>query len=285
MQRCPNCGNDLAETSSAACPICGTVLGTTPGTMLGSKTAASPGAKLWIGALFQFAMATIFMVIFRFPKFMIVIFGVVIAVGTALSAWAKQRPLATPRASQQPVAHPTLLRVIGLGIALFSIAFLCFLLFGFVIFINNWNDWHRYQGQPYHVSTFQVTRTYFQRVGKGGIDAYASGMVDGNKEWMGLRPYLPTVPRSQEELDARVPAGTSIPIYLFPQMKGRSRVRMYDNTPTAEGYRRAAMNAVNYGLGGVALCATVIFLLTRLRRICFAATDSSIQQLAAFQGR
>jgi hypothetical protein len=253
--------------------------------MPGSKTAAGPGAKLWIGALFQFAMATIFMVIFRFPKFMIVIFGVVIAVGTALSAWAKQRPLANPRAPQQPVAHPTLLRVIGLGIALCSIAFLCFLLFGFVIFINNWNDWHRYQGQPYHVSTFQVTHTYFQRVGKGGIDAYASGMVDGNKEWMGLRPYLPTVPRSQGELDARVPAGTSIPIYLFPQMKGRMRVRMYDNTPTAEAYRRAAMNAVNYGLGGVALCATVIFLLTRLRGICFAATDSSIQQLAAFQGR
>ncbi len=253
--------------------------------MLGSRTTAGSGAKLWIGALFQFAFATIFMVIFRFPKFMIVIFGVMIALGTALSALAKQRSFVTQRASQQPVAHPTLLRVIGLGIALFSITFLCFLLFGFVMFLNNWNDWHRYQGQPYHISTFQVTRTYFQRVGKGGIDAYASGMVDGNREWMSLRPYLPTVPRSQGELDARVPAGTSIPIYLFPEMKGRSRVRVYADTPPAEAYHRAAINAANYGLGGVALCAAVIFLLTRLRRMCFMDTDSSTQQLAAFQSR
>jgi hypothetical protein len=68
-------------------------------------------------------------------------------------------------------------------------------------------------------------------------------------------------------------------------MKGRLRVRVYSDTPPAEGYHRTAMNAVNYGLGGAALSAAVIFVLIRLRRMCFAETDSSIQPLAASQAR
>ena len=83
-----------------------------------------------------------------------------------------------------------------------------------------------------------MTHTYYQRGSKGAVDAYASGMVDGNREWMSLRPYLPTVPRSEAELDQRVPIGTSIPIDLFPEMKGRLRVRVYSDTP-----RRKAITA------------------------------------------
>jgi hypothetical protein len=44
---------------------------------------------------------------------------------------------------------------------------------------------------------------------------YASGMVDGQREWIGLYPYLHPRPRNEAELDERVPIGTSIPIYLF----------------------------------------------------------------------
>src|SRR5579872_5927794 len=232
IRKCGRCGFEPGDTVASVCPMCGTSISGIPS---GTKIASS--SRIWIGALVQFAFATTFMLVFKFSKFMIVFFGVMIVIGTAFSAWAKQRTLA-PRAPQRPLSHPTLFKFLSLGIAICSLALFSIVLFGFVIFINNWNDWHRYEGQPYHVSTFQVTRTYFQRVGKGGIDAYASGMVDGNKEWMGLRPYLPTVPRSQGELDERVPAGTSIPIYLFPQMKGRLRVRVYADTPPAEAYRR-----------------------------------------------
>jgi len=258
--------------------MCGTSISGIPS---GTKIASS--SRIWIGALVQFAFATTFMLVFKFPKFMIVFFGVMIVIGTAFSAWAKQRTLA-PRAPQMPLSHPTLFKLLSLGVAICSLALFSIVLFGFVIFLNNWNDWHRYEGQPYHRADFVVMRTYYQRGSKGAVDAYASGMVDGSREWMGLRPYLQTVPRSPEDLETRVPVGTSIPIYLFPEMKGRSRVRVYSDTPTAESYHRAAMNAVNYGLGGVALSAAMIFVLIRLRRLCFAETDPSIQRLAASQG-
>ncbi|MGC2474008.1 MAG: hypothetical protein WA485_06715 [Candidatus Sulfotelmatobacter sp.] len=284
IRKCPKCGYELADTSSAACPMCGTVLGTADGiTPEPGANAARSGARIWIGALLQFAVLTTFMLVFRFPKFMIAFFGVIIVLGTALSAWAKQRQLA-PRPGPRPLSHPTLYKVLSLGIAFCSVVLFSTLLFGFVIFLNNWNDWHRYEGQPYHRTDFVVTHTYYQRGSKGAVDAYASGMVDGNREWMSLRPYLPTVPRSEAELDQRVPIGTSIPIDLFPEMKGRLRVRVYSDTPAAEGYHRAAINALDYGLGGAALSAAVIFVLIGLRRLCFAETDSSIQQLAASQG-
>jgi len=240
-------------------------------------------AMIGVGALFQFAIAVVFMTVFRFPKVMIAIFGVMIAVGAAFSVWMKGKPFAPP-AAQRPLSHPTLFRILTLGIAMCTVALFAIVLFGFVIFINNWNDWHRYEGQPYHRSDFVVTHTYYQRGNKGAVDAYASGMVDGSREWMGLRPYLQTVPRSQAELDQRVPAGTSIPIYLFPEMKGRSRVRVYEVTPTAEGYHRAAINALNRSLEGLIIIGILIFVLSRSRKMCFAETDSTVQALAASQG-
>ena len=252
------------------------------GTTSGARIASRP--NLWIGALVQFAFMTTFMLVFRFPKILIAFFGVMIVLGTTLTGWAKRKQLA-PRPPQRPLSHPTLFKVLSLGIAFCSLVLFSTLLFGFVIFLNNWNDWHRYQGQPYHRTEFVVAHTYYQRGSKGSVDAYASGIVEGQREWMGLRPYLTTVPRSEAELDDQVPVGTSIPIYLFPAMKGRSRVRVYSDTPPAEDYRRTAMNAVNYGLGGAVLSAAVIFVLIRLRRMCFAETDSSIQPLAASQAR
>jgi hypothetical protein len=254
------------------------------GTLSGMNIANRRRAMIGVGALFQFAAATIFMVAFGFPKVMIAIFGVMIAVGAVFSMWVKSRPFAPP-AAQRPLSHATLFRILSLGIALCSVVFFAIVLFGFVIFINNWNYWHRYEGQPYHRSDFVVTNTYYQRGYKGAVDIYARGTVEGQREWMSLQPYLHTRPRNQSELDERAPAGTSIPIYLFPQMKGRSRVRVYDVTPAAEAYHRTAINALNRSLEGLGLTGILIFVLSRCRKMCFAETDSAVQALTASQGR
>lgn len=224
-------------------------------------------------------MMAAFMLIFRFPKIQIAIFGVVITVGTLLSSWMKQRSVALPRTLSKNITHPAMFRVLSIGIALCSIVLFSTVLFGFVIFINNWNDWHRYEGQPYHATTFQVIRVYYQRHSKS-VDLYASGLVDGQREWMSLRPYLQTRPRNQSELEEAVPVGTIIPIYLFPELKGRLRVEIYSDLPPAEAFHRSAINAVNYGLTSLAACLVLLFILARLRRLCFSETTTAVTATA-----
>jgi hypothetical protein len=266
VQKCANCGLDLTDTSALVCPVCRTPL-----------VARPDATRIWIAALVQLAISTTFMLIFHFPKIMIVIFGGVILIGTLVSLRTRMRPASLP-APQAPVTNPILSRVLSVLTAIFGFAFVCFLLFGSVIFLNNWNAWHRYEGQPYHRSTFEVRQVYYQKLGKGGVDLYANGNVEGQKEWMSLRPYIgPPLPRSLGELQQRIPAGSHIEIYLFPEMKGRSRIRAYSETPPAEDYHRTAIKAVNYGLGGVAGCAAIIFLLTRLRRMCFGEIPLALQ--------
>jgi hypothetical protein len=88
--------------------------------------------------------------------------------------------------------------LLNLAIAILGLAFLSCLIFGFVAFINAHNAFKRVQGQPYHATTFEVIRPYYQKsAGMHGpdISVYASGMVEGNKEWMSLGPYLKRVPR------------------------------------------------------------------------------------------
>ncbi len=255
-RQCPKCGLDLSDRPDLACPACGT------------KTIALPGAKIWWAALLQFALSTIFMLVFGFPRIMIAIFGAVILLGTALSSQAKARQVTAARAPQPAVTHPAMFRVLSLGAAVSGFAVFAILLFGFVAFINPYMRWQQYQGQSYHRADFEVTRVYFQRGSKGGVDAYASGTVDGQKEWMSLLPYLHSAPRSQAELDERVPAGTSIPIYFFPHMKGRLRVEVYSQTPTAELYYHTAMTALKYGLGALAMAGAIFLALLRLRTLC-----------------
>lgn len=215
------------------------------------------------------------MLAFGFPKIMIPFFGALILMGTALSARMKAKQLAAARAPQRTVSNPTLFRILSLGVGLFGFAIFVILLFGFVAFINPYTRWQQYKGQSYHRADFEVTRTYFQRGSKGSIDVYASGTVEGQKEWMSLRPYLRGTPHDAGELDERVPAGTSIPIYLFPNMKGRLRVEVYSEVPTAEVYHRTAMNALNYALGGLAIAASIFFALLRLRETCYEKKEAA----------
>lgn len=244
--------------------------------MCGAKIVAPAGAKVWGTALLQVALSTAFMLAFGFPRIMIVIFGAVILLAAAFSNQMKTRRAgAPPGTPQKPVSHPVLFRILSLGVALFTFLFVAILLFGFVMFMNSWSRWQQYQGASYRRSDFQVVRVYYQRH-KGGADVYASGTVEGNREWMNLLPYLHTVPHDQGELDERVPVGTSIPIYLFPDMKGRSRVQVFDEVPPAEANHRFAMIALKDGLCGLALTAGIIFLLVRLRRSCFDETAPAL---------
>jgi hypothetical protein len=266
VRKCVKCGRELSDTDAALCPACG------------ARIVAGMGNRIWIVALIQLAFVTGFMFLFHFPKFMIVMFGIMVLMATAFSQRARMRPRAQP--APQPTAHLVLFRVLSVLIALCAFVFLAFLLLGSVMVANELMQWQQYRGKTYHRTEFEVTRSYYQKSGKGH-DIYASGMVDGQREWMSLMPYLHTQPRSQEEVEERVPPGTVIRIYLFPQMKGRMRVRVDGGVPPADAYYQSAMTALKNSLLGLALTGLAIFVLSRIRRICFAPPTPSFQEAAA----
>jgi hypothetical protein len=154
-------------------------------------------------------------------------------------------------------------------VALLSFAFFTCLLFGFVAFINAHIAYKRVEGQPYHATTFQLTRSYYQKsAGMHGPDiaVYASGMVEGKKEWMNLLPYLKRAPLDQVELNALVPPGTAIQVYLFPNLKGQSRIQVIDTLPPGEASRRMETSLLRRVPLGLAVMAALILLLLRIRR-------------------
>ena len=224
------------------------------------------------------------MLVFKFPKPMIVVFATFIVIGTALSTVVKPRPVGAPAAPQRPVSNPLLFRILSVALVLCSFVTLCILLFGFVSFMNSWDRWHRYEGHPYQRTDFVVTRVYFQTHTRGGPSIYASGTVEGNKEWMDLEPYLNFRPHSQQELETQVTAGTVIPVYFFPDLKGRTRLQVSRNPPPAEASRRAAMSTLNSSLVGLAVMAGIIFVLFLLRRACYSDTEVSFQQASTGPG-
>ena len=162
---------------------------------------------------------------------------------------------------------------LNLTIGILGLAFVSCLLFGFVTFINAHIAFKRVQGQPCHATTFQVTRPYYQKsAGMHGPDiaVYASGMVEGKKEWMNLLPYLKPAPRNQEELNDSVPAGTVIPVYLFPNLKGQSRIEVIDVLPPGEASRRTETWVLRHAPVALAVLGALILLLVRIRRFCAA---------------
>ena len=213
------------------------------------------------------------MMVFRFPKIMIVIFVGMILIGTAFSSWAKTRPLPMPGPAK-PVARPVVFRLASLGIAISAFAILCFALLGSVKFLNEWTRWHQYEGQPYHRTDFEVAEVHYQRGLKGSVDLSANGSVEGSRERMNLRPFIQSQlhnerVRNEDELSMLVPPGTIIPVYFFPNLKGRARVQIYTAVPTAEESHRAALNTMQYALLGLAVSGGILFLLMRVRRSCF----------------
>jgi uncharacterized paraquat-inducible protein A len=165
VRKCGKCGLDLADPTATTCPVCGT------------KIIALPRLNIWLGALFQVVITTIFMLAFGFPRPMIGVFVVLIVIGTAVSAWVKKNPAAMRRMPPKAIAQPVLFRVVSFGIAFCTLAFIAILLFGFVIFMNSWESWHRYEGASYHQTDFEVTRPYYQVHSRGSNEAFASGTV------------------------------------------------------------------------------------------------------------
>ena len=265
MSVCPKCGLNL-DGAAVVCPGCGWPIG------------LRPNPNRWLIAAVQIALSTAFMLIFKFPKVMIVIFAVMILGATALSGYMKPNQLRA-QAPQPPIARPTLFRISNLGVAVCGFAFLVSLLFGFVVFINSYTRWQQYDGATFRQADFLVTHGYYQKR-KGGADIYASGTVEGNREWMSLGTYVQPRPRNQADLDVLLPAGTSIPVYLFPQLKGRARVQLYSNGPPAERYHREAMDALKYGLGGLAMSAAMLLILLRVRAACFGQKESAFAATA-----
>ena len=273
QRQCSKCGFYVTDNSLMACPQCG------------SNLVALPSINRWIGALIQIALSTTFMLVFKFPRPMIAIFAVVILLGTAISSRLKPRPAgASPANPSRTITRPTLFRALSIGIALSAFAAFVIALFGLVIFLNAWNRWHLYEGQAYQRSEFQVVRAYYQIHTKGGPDLYASGTVDGQREWMSLRPYLHNLPHDQNELDAEVPRGTSIPVYLFSGLKGRSRVQLNNGVLPSDASRRETMDTLKYGLGSLSVAGFLLLVLIRLRRECFVENEPALS-MAQTAGR
>jgi hypothetical protein len=93
-------------------------------------------------------------------------------------------------------------------------------------------------------------------------------MVEGKKEWMNLLPYLKRTPHGQAELNDSVPPGTVIPVYLFPNLKGQSRIQVIDVLPPGEASRRTEAWVLRRAPVALAVLGTLILLLVRIRRFC-----------------
>ena len=96
---------------------------------------------------------------------------------------------------------------------------------------------------------------------------------------MDLKRYVGTPVRSQEELDERVGAGTSIPVYFFPDLQGQARVQLASDPPPAETSRQQGMNAASHALTGLAITAVLMFVLIRVRGWCYAPAAGFITSL------
>jgi hypothetical protein len=233
--------------------------------------------------------ASFIFIIFAFdlPRLLVLALPNLIFAVLALLTLMRRRKVAIRSSSsismprQRPPMPIQVVRM-NLGIAALGFLFMACLLFGFVAFINAYNAVKLVEGQPYHATTFQVIRPYYQKsAGMHGpdISIYASGMVEGQKEWMSLRPYLQKrAVRSQEELNSLVPPGTVFQIYLFPGLRGRNRVQLIGDLPPGEASRRTEMRVLRYLSIALACLGGVILLLVRMRS---AYTQPSFEAMAA----
>jgi hypothetical protein len=164
---------------------------------------------------------------------------------------------------------------------IFGTLFLLGCFFGFFFYTNSSSLSDLYAGQPYHATTFRVINVqYTQTQDPVLVSAYAVGMVEGQRETMDVMPYVVNLPGfhnglpiNQLELMTLVPAGTVIPVYLFPNLQGVNRIQLILARPPAENYRRLAVWTSNrafpvIGLFGVlaALLGLARFGISRLER-------------------
>ena len=255
LHKCPACGFEGDNFPGGLCPQCG------------KKLVPDLKSAKWIIATIQLALVAGFMLAFHFPRPMIAFFALMIVLSTLLSSRLRDAAAtAKAKTPTPPSPQEARVRLVNAGIAAISVAFFMCLMFGFIMFMNSWEAWHRFEGQRFHATTFQVTRTYYQPPrGRAGARAYASGIVDGSKEWMDLFPYLKAMPRSEADLEQRVPIGTTIAVYLFPDLKG-SRVQVIASLPPADANHKHAISVLNHELVILAILGGIVFVLVRVRR-------------------
>ena len=272
LYKCAACGFESDAFSGSACPQCG------------KNPAQGINPALWLVGLLPVAVVAglIFVYIHavHFPRPVIVFWGVSTFVFTILAILLRRaaptvmKPFPRRPASPQPM----IVQLLSVAIGICGFCFFACLLFGFVAFLNWYNAYQRFAGQPYHATTFEVIRPYYQSsAGMHGPDrqVYASGMVEGKKEWMNLLPYLRRMPNGQDELSELVPQGTVIPVYLFPNLRGQTRVQTIGALPPAETNHNAEMGVLRKGSIALAVLGALIFVLVRIRRSCAGGLPTS----------
>src|ERR1039457_7227807 len=140
IRKCPKCGLDLTDTSAQTSPTCGT------------KIVGPQGANVWVGALVQIAICNCIHAGIRISTNHDRDFRRLILLAAAFSGRMKARTFTLP---PKPVSHPVRFRILSIGIGLGSIVLVSILLFGFVIFMNSWSRWRRYEDASYHHRDFQ----------------------------------------------------------------------------------------------------------------------------------
>ncbi len=268
LHKCAACGFECDDFSGSICPQCS------------KKLANGMNLALWIFGLLPVVAIVGFMSAFHVPPAMIIFCGV----GTLLPAILAIRSRGAltvvksfPRRRASP--QPTSVKFLNVAIGLCGFCFFACLLFGFVSFQNSYMTYRRFQGQPYHATTFQVVRPYYQiSAGMHGpdIQVYARGLVEGNKEWMDLLPYLKSTPNGQGELNDLVPPGTVIPVYLFPNLRGQRRVQVIGALPPAETNYNAEMLVLRKGSIALAALGALLFVLVLIRRSCAAPATQAM---------
>jgi len=274
MHKCAACGFESDDFPGSICPQCGKKFAT------GMNLVPGMNRGLFLITLLPVVAVVGFMSAFHVPPAMIVFCGV----GTLLPAILALRSRGAltvvksfPR--RPPSPQPTSVKLLDVAIGLCGFCFLACLLFCFVAFLNSYMVYRRFQGQPYHATAFQVLRPYYQiSAGMHGpdIQVYARGLVEGNKEWMDLLPYLKRTPNGQGELNDLVPQGTVIPVYLFPNLKGRMRVQVIGALPPAETNYNAEMLALRKGSIALAALGALLFVLVLIRRSCAAPATQAM---------
>lgn len=134
------------------------------------------------------------------------------------------------------------------------------------LYLNSSSQANLYKGEAYHATTFRVTSVYYTRrvtttgdqLSSVDIAAYGIGIVEGKREAMDLYPYLRTMPLNQQQLEAWVPEGTVIPVYIFPTLRGQNRVQIIGPVPTAEAYERQATWASSRWLSAVGMLGAIM---------------------------
>ena len=174
--------------------------------------------------------------------------------------------------------------LLDLTIAISATLFVMGCVFGLPLYLNSSSSAELYAGQPYHATTFRVTSVqYGQTADPFQIWATGNGMVEGKREMMDLMPYLGTLPdynyklpTSQVELMTKVPEGTVIPVYAFPNLKGANRIQLIQARPTAENYSRLAAWTSNRAFPVVALLGTLTALLGLTRYVIWRFAVSRV---------